>query len=300
MDEANTGIECRAMKFRLSRGGVRRSTRDKASEDMLKQTVGDEGQIVSRKLFQVKTSPVYAYQLKNGEMYQYHVAHTLPCGDDGTRLLNNAIYFEYTAKMSDFISQLDVLRARIVGTEDIYRQVVQSDIVDRNDALFNQGKPRTASVNDYASYSEMRNKLYVHWIAEPIATAGDFRFEVPEDMKKRYAENMAQMVENAKADVINRVIAPMQAFVARMSVPIGTDGSVFRDTMVTNLTDLVTHLPKLNIDDDKRITDMVQSIKNITSKFSSPDVLRMSQTARDTAKQDVETLMKNLTGGWAL
>jgi hypothetical protein len=119
-------------------------------------------------------------------------------------------------------------------------------------------------------------------------------------MKKAYDDNLAKIIADAKADVLSRVLTPMKAFVARMSVPIGEDGSVFRDTMVTNLTDLVTHLPKLNIDEDPRITNMTEQLKQITAKFSDPDILRSSQLVRTEAKQSIEQMMHKLTGGWAL
>ncbi len=49
-------IANRAMKFRLSRGGTKRRVRDKDAEALVKQTLGDEGQIVSRQLFKDKNS----------------------------------------------------------------------------------------------------------------------------------------------------------------------------------------------------------------------------------------------------
>lgn len=295
-----TGIETRAMKFKLQRGAVRRSTRDKDAEKMLKDMNGDEGQLVSRKLFLGPTSPVQKYQQKSSEMYQYHTANTLPYGDDGTRLMSNSIYFEYTGRMTQFIAELEALKQTIVGDESMYHSVVQHDITRRNAALTAQNKPPTATAADYMGYEAMRDRLYVTWFPEPVATSGDFRFEISADMKKVYDDNLARIVEDAKADVLNRVLEPMKAFVKRMSVPIGEEGAVFRDTMVTNLTDLVTHLPKLNIDDDPRISSMVAELRTITAKFTNPDVLRSNSVARATAKKDVSELMNKLTGGWKI
>jgi hypothetical protein len=298
--DSQSSIETRAMKFKLQRGRVRCTSRDKDSEELLKQTRGDEGQVVSRKLFLNKNSPVHKYQQKSSEMYQYHVANTLPCGDDGTRLMSNSIYFEYTGRMSQFISELEALKLLIVGDIATYAAIVHQDIDERNKLLTAQGKPATASTHDYSPYEAMCERLYVTWFPEPIATSGDFRFEIPAEMKKAYDDNMQRVIDEAKEDILARVIAPMRTFVAKMTIPIGEDGSVFRDTTVTNLCDLVEQLPKLNIDGDARITAMVESLRGVTSKFVEPNVLRNSQSAREAAKADVSLLLDKLSGGWKI
>jgi hypothetical protein len=295
-----SGIETRAMKFKLQRGGVSRSTRDKNAEQLVKQQLGDEGQTVSRKLFQNKNSPVYKYQQKSNDMYQFHIANTLPYGDDGTRLMKNSLYFEYTSKMQQFISELDSLKSTIVGDVAIYNKVVQDDIDERNAHLIAQGKQPTACVGDYISFEAMQDRLYIKWYPEPIATSGDFRFEIPDEMKRAYDANIQQMVVDAKQDIFARMVEPMKAFIVKMAIPIGADGAVFRDTMVTNLTDLVEHLPKLNVDDDPAVMNAVAELKAVTDKFKNPVVLRESQAAREQARLSVEELMGKLTGGWRI
>ena len=296
-----TNIAARAMKFKLQRGGVRRAARDKDAEEVIKNLKGDEGQIVSRKLFQNKSSLVYKYQLKASEMYQYHISQTLPCGDDATRLLKNESYFEYTGKMQQYISELDVLKRQIVGDEATYEAVITADITERNTNLYNQGKTSTAVHSDYLTYSQMCDRLYVTWYPEPISTSGDFRWEIPAEMKHRCDEQLNQMLQDAKQDIYTRMLAPMQAFIDKLAVPIGEQGSIFRDTLVENLTDLVTHLPKLNLDDDPKITEMIAALKETTDAYSgNPDILRESPGMRAKAKTDMDALLKQLTGGYKI
>jgi len=295
----DTSISSRAMKFKLMRGGVRRSARDKDAEEVIKSLKGDEGQIVSRKLFLNKNSPVQKYQQKANEMYQYHVANTLPCGDDATRLLKNSIYFEYTSKMQQFISELESLKQKIVGSEAIYMNVVTDDVMERNAALAAQGKPATATPDDYLSFDEMERRLYVTWYPEPISTSGDFRFEIPDEMRTRCDEQLDQMLREAKADIYVRMLAPMKAFVEKLSVPIGEDGSVFRNTLVSNVADLVEHLPRLNLDDDSQVTEAINALRDAIMPYSgNPDTLRESPAVRSKAKADVEKLMAQLSGGY--
>jgi len=297
--EIDTSISLRAMKFKLQRGGVRRSARDKDAEEVIKSLKGDEGQIVSRKLFLNKNSPVQKYQQKANEMYQYHIANTLPCGDDATRLMKNSIYFEYTGRMRQSISELELLKQTIVGSEATYANVVCDDVTERNNHLTAQGKPATATQEDYLPFDEMARRLYVTWYPEPISTSGDFRFEIPDEMKHRCDEQLAQMLEDAKADLYARMLAPMKAFVEKLTVPIGEDGSVFRNTLVSNLADLVDHLPRLNLDDDSRVAGAIKALSETIEPYAgNPDALRESPAVRSKAKADVETLMSQLSGGY--
>lgn len=287
------------MKFKLQRGGVRRAVRDKDAEQLIKSMRGDEGQIVSRKLFQNTKSPVYLYQQKANEMYQYHIANTLPCGDDSTRLMKNSLYFEYTGRMGQFISELEVFRARIVGTPEIYRDVVQADIDERNMNLRHQNKPETATFDDYLTYGEMGDRLYITWYPEPISTSGDFRFEIPQEMKTRLDNQLAKMVDDAKADIYVRMLAPVRAFINKLSIPIGTEGAVFRNTLVDNITDLVEHLPKLNIDDDPVIAGLLDSLKNTIEPYANnPDVLRDFPNTRNAAKMEMIDILDKITKGY--
>ena len=294
-----TGIESRAMKFKLQRGGVRKSTRDKDAEELVKQIKGDEGQIVSRKLFQNKDSPVQKYQQKSNEMYQYHIANTLPFGDDSTRLMKNSLYFEYTGRMTAFIQELDRLKQQIVGDQSVYQHVIDDDIIARNQSLYAQAKSPTANQTDYLSFDEMERRLYITWYAEPIATSGDFRFEIPDEMKKALDDNLSNALREAKEELRGRLMGPMKALVDKLAVPIGEEGCVFRNTLVTNLTEMVDQLPHLNLDDDPEIEAVRQKLADIIKPYEGREnELRLFSGPRSKAKQDVEQLMKDLSGGW--
>jgi hypothetical protein len=175
-----SSISNRAMKFKLHRGGTHRRIRDKDAEALVKSTLGDEGQIVSRELFTDKTSPIYIYQKLSAEMYGYHVKATLPFGDDSSRLLPNTAYFDYTTKMQGYISQLDQLKQSIVSN---WTNLVFNDVQVRNSRLIAQGKAANASTSDYPTASQIEARLYVQWFPEPVTTSNDFRFTLPQELK---------------------------------------------------------------------------------------------------------------------
>ena len=290
----STSITNRAMKFRLSRGGTHRRVRDKDAEALVKQQLGDEGQIVSRELFKDKNSLIYKYQSLANEMYGYHVKATLPFGDDSSRLLPNAAYFDYTTKMQGYISQLDQMKQQIVNH---WGGMVQQDIATRNALLLGQGKPQTAKVEDYPTVQQIESRLYINWYPEPISTSNDFRFELPQDMLDRVDQQINDMLEEAGRDLYVRMLKPVSAFVEKLGKYTGDKGQRWHDSFIDNLNSLTTELPKLNVNDDPVVTQLLQQIDAIITPYKfSPDALKEDINARTQVQQKMAALEATLKG----
>lgn len=291
----DTSIATRAMKAVFHRGiGATRRVRDTNAEQMVRSTLGDEGQIVTRKVFTDKQSPLYKRQQLANEMYQFHMRHTLPLGDDGSRALPNALYFDYTTNMQQYEAQIRQLDMQVLAN---YDQMVEDDVDARNAALIKQGKHPSASVDDYPSKAQMESYLYVHWHLEPISTAGDFRYEVDEGIKQRLAARLTRVAEEAKLDLYARMLEPMKRFVEKLSVPIGQQGSIFRDSLVGNINEMLTLLPKLNVDNDPQITKLIEDIRAVVQPYVfHPDILREQPESRQAARDKMAEIMRRFDG----
>lgn len=289
-----TSIANRAMKFRLSRGGTKKRVRDPDAEALVKQQLGDEGQIVSRELFKDKNSPLYQYQTLANEMYSYHIKATLPFGDDSSRLLPNAAYFDYTTKMGNYISQLDTLKAHIVTN---WAALVAQDVLTRNNALYAQGKPQSATPDDYPSQAQIETRLYINWYPEPIATAGDFRFTLPDEMLTRVDEQIANMVAEAGRDLYKRMLEPVSKFVDKLSKYTGEKGQRWHDSFVDNLNALTKELPRLNVNNDPMVDTLLQQIDAIIKPYAfAPDALKDDAVARASVQARMAALENTLKG----
>lgn len=290
----DTSIANRAMKAVFHRGmGAGRRIRDTEAERLVKDTLGDQGQVVTRKLFTNKQGLIYRRNQLANEMYLYHMKHTLALGDDGSRALSTAVYFEYVTEMGQYEGKLQVMDTQTVAT---YPYLVQTDINERNAALIRQGKPPTASVDDYPTADKMKQYLYVNWYVEPIATASDFRFDPGEHIKQRLTTRLEEYRSEVSLQMFERMVEPMQRFVEKLSVPIGEDGGVFRDSLIGNLNDL-SYLRKMNINDDPRVNELLDGIERIIKPYVfAPDVLRQQPEARQAARDKMAELMKRLDG----
>lgn len=290
-----TSIANRAMKAVFHRGvGAARRTRDTDAELAVKQQFGDQGQIVTKKLFTNKQGVVYLRQQLANEMYTYHIKATLPHSDDGARILPNTAYMDYVQKMGEYERAIKHKDQQIV---DHYDSLVQMDIQERNAALISQGKAPTARADEYPTLDQMRRYLYVEWVLEPISTANDYRYQVDDAMKARLEARLQQIAADAKADLFARMLPPMKHFIEKLSVPIGEKGSIFRDSMVDNLNELVNTLPKLNFDNDPRVQEVVDELRKLITPYTfNPDALRERPEVRSAARQRMEELMKKLDG----
>lgn len=292
----DTSIANRAMKVVFHRGlGASRRSRDPDAEKLVKEQLGDQGQIVTRKLFTNKNGPIFKRAQKANEMYIYHMRYTLPHGDDGSRLLPNAMYMAYVDQMGAYESQLQVMDAGILAS---YDGLVQQDIAERNTVLAGQGKGQTAGREDYPDLETMKRHLYVQWHIEPISTANDFRYMVDPFVVDRLENRLKEIEEQANTDLLLRAIEPMKRFVEKLSVPIGdkkarNQGEVFRDSLVGNLNELVEDLPKLNMNNDPRVSQLISGIQKVIRPFVlNPDPLREQPELRKTARDQMAELMK--------
>lgn len=291
----DVSIANRAMKAIFHRGvGAARRVRDYDAEANVKAMFGDEGQIVTKKLFTNKQGLVYQRAQLANEMYSFHMKNTLPHGDDGSRLLPNNLYFEYTQTMGQFEHRLKSLDVQIMLD---YHNLVAADIAERNAALIKQQKPPIAINAEYPTAAEMHRYLYVDWGVEPISTANDFRYQVDDHVKARLEQKLELVAVKAKADIFARMLPHMRKFVEKLAVPIGDKGAVFRDSLVENLNELTTELPKLNFDGDPNIDAAIKEIKVLVTPFVfNPDALREQPAARSAAKQKMEELVKKMEG----
>lgn len=279
----------KAMKVKLSRGTGYARIRDKSAEALIKTAMGDEGQTVTKAVFQDKTCPIYVRAQLASEMYLYHIKYTLPHTDDGWRVLPNQLYMEYSAKMAEFANKLATLERRII---DNYDALVASDMAKRNAHLSEQGKAAIAAVSDYPKKEHMARLLYVNYYFEPISTAGDFRYGVTDADKLRLNELLQTIESNAKADLYRQMLEPMQAFVNKLTVYKGDKGQRLHDSVVTNINDMLHHLPRLSLEDDPVLKAMLAEVKELVTPYVfCPDTLKEDTTARESAKEKMAAIM---------
>jgi len=250
---------------------------------------------VNKHLFEGRDNRVKTTISKFTDVYVYVKENTVPW-TTGVDMLNIDHYMEFTSglrkRVDDAYKSVDTLCL-------FWQDEVDADLERLGQIAIAKGKPNLANANDYPDVDELRSKFGVNIRYMPVPTTGDFRVGISDDDKESLQQQLHDAEVNANQHVLQSMLVPMQRAIDKLSIPIGTDGSVFRDTLVDNLVEVTERMNKINISDDAMMQGSIDDLRDLISPYSSArgkDLLRSSQTSREQAVTKIDTLVRNMTG----
>jgi hypothetical protein len=211
-------------------------------------------------------------------------AKTLPWKDNGDRLLTRILYMDFIQEHGELVHAFD--------------DAVQQFLTTAYPAARDQAEFRMGSLfkpDDYPSASELRRKFYINMDIDAVTEAGDFRVSLDQE----HATEVRGKMERAMNERIGRA---MQDIYVRLSDVVGhfaktmnEADKVFRDTTVTNITELVDLIPGLNVLDDPQLNQLGAEIKAKIAGVDPKD-LRRNKEVRSQAARDAEAIMAKMSG----
>jgi hypothetical protein len=218
----------------------------------------------------------------------YHYANTLPWADNGPRILPSANYFDYTAKMREFKAQFE---AAVQSFLQMYPQLVidqQARLGDMYDA------------NDYPAPALLQDKYRFVTGFLPMPEAGDFRVDISQmevdKIRSEIEDRNNTLLENSMKDLWQRLYENVE----RMAERLGADrvdpksgkikAKIFRDSLVDNLIDLCSLLPKLNLTHDPKLEEMRQMVEGKLCGAGADELRDNDSLRRETAASADEIL----------
>jgi len=250
---------------------------------------------VNKHLFEGRNNLVKSTISKFTEVYTYVKDNTVPW-TTGVDMLNMSHYIEFTTGLRQRVDDAH----RAVDTLCLsWDEEVKDDLDRLSQIAIAKGKPNLANANDYPSVEELRAKFGIEIRFIPVPTTGDFRVGISDDDKASLQKQLDDASVNANKHVIKSMLEPMERAIAKLSVPIGNDGSVFRDTLVDNLVEVTERMNKINLSDDATIQGSIDNLRDLISNYASEkgkDLLRSSQTSREKAVTDIDALCKQMSG----
>ncbi len=193
-----------------------------------------------------------------------HYDMTLPWSDDGWRLITTAAFADYVKMIDEGRRMLNDAIAPLLNS---WPSIVEQQKT-RLGKLFSE--------DDYPPVNVLRSKYAIDYRIEPIVTAGDFRCNLAQAdvdaIKQSMEERMKENMREAQMAVWSQLNDSLSRFLERMD-----SGGAFRDSLVGNLRDLCTMIPKLNVFGDKELDAVADAVMtNIASL--EPDMLRPAKT----------------------
>lgn len=203
------------------------------------------------------------------DLYQFVIENTLPWMDDGVRVLPNANYMDFVAELAKLRSRADAAVQKLFEAWDVR-------VAEDKNWLGGMWDP-----HDYPTKSDMLEKWGNSITFAPVPSSDDFRIDMDDEDKRQLDEAVQEVQDQAGDYLLKQILAPVAAMADKLAVPIGEEGSVFRDTLVTNLQDVCKRAKKLNINGDERVAEIVNQIESITNNLM-PSTLRESEVVRAT------------------
>ena len=218
-----------------------------------------------------------------GEARTYHYHATMPWLDSGPRLLTTPMFFDYQKQLTSYQVRFD--------------DAVNNFIEEYPDMVM-RAPSKLKGMFDLADYPDadtLRAKFKFNINFAPVPEAGDFRVNVGNDalaqLKDSYTSYYTTQLQNAYKDVWQRT----HTVLSRMSDKLaGEDKQVFRDTLVSNVQDMVDLLAKFNVTDDPIMRKAQARIENALLGIT-PEALREDDYLRLDTKRKVDDLLKDFS-----
>ena len=250
---------------------------------------------VNKHLFEGRNNRVKEAISKYTEVYTYAKDNTVPW-TTGVELLNIQNYMDFTTGLRELIHSAND------AVDDLYNNwdaEVAADLGRLSAIAASKGKPSLSNPADYPDADEMRAKFSIEVRYMPVPTADGFdpRLGISDEDKATVQKQLDDATANASAHVLNEMIEPMRRAVGKLTVKIGEDGSVFRDSMIDNMVDVASRMAKVNVSDDPVIAERIKDLQSLVGTYANnKDMLRNVPSVREKAATQIDDLMSKMQG----
>ena len=246
---------------------------------------------VNKHLFEGRNNRVKETISKFTEVYNYVKDNTVPW-TTGVDMLNIDHYMEFTGELRPLV---DEAYRSIDDLCTHWDNEVKADLDRLGEIAKAKGKPNLANAEDYPDVDTLRSRFGIDIRYMPVPTTGDFRVGISDEDKASLQQQLDDAEVNATNHVIKSMVRPLENAMMKLSVPIGADGSVFRDTLIDNMVEVAERMDKINISDDADIQQKIDDLRELGATLSTgKELLRSNQRSRDSALTGISGVLTKL------
>jgi hypothetical protein len=224
----------------------------------------------------------------------WHDENTLPWLQRGANILPSGNYFAYMAGISQRRIAFDAAVREFCGAYDSHIEEAKRKL----NGLFRQ--------SDYPTREQVARRFNVDCSVVNLPDASDWRVQLGDDeearikadIERRGADAIAQ-ANNALWERCHNVVSAMADRLSAYDVTVGADGKPkvahpFRDSLVTNIRELVDLLPRLNLTGSAELDIMRQRIEAKLAQHEAQD-LRDSDALRKVVAKDAAAILASMS-----
>ncbi len=214
----------------------------------------------------------------SNNMRVFFYKNTLPWLADGTRILSSKNYFDFTNEFRTIKADFDRAVSEFLNEYPNLQDMAKSKLGD----LFR--------ATEYPSIDRLKDAFGCEVSFMPLPEVSDFRVEISEDEKKQFIEKMQDTENKATKECWSRLFE----VVSRAAVKLNDPESQVRDSLIENISEICSLLPKLNITDDPNLESMRQSVEQLVGTIR-PEVCREIPSERLTAANKLNDITSKMS-----
>ena len=264
---------------------VGRKLDKRASKDVVDQNHAATGVANVNKKLLADSDKLRAIQQLVTATRAMHANMTMPWSNSGLRLLPTAQYFKYNQAMTEMQNEFYRL---VEDFLDSYNDEV-IDVQMKLGDLFSR--------DDYPTVEALRRTFAFTINYMPLPVAGDFRVDIGNEalneVQQKYQDFYTKQYNTAMNDVWTRLHKALTSMSERLDYTDKENKKIFRDTLVSNVTDMIELLRVCNVTNSTQMAAMADSLEEAMSGVT-PDVLRDDDTFRAETKAAVDAAIKSL------
>ena len=222
------------------------------------------------------------------EFRRYHYFVTVPW-ENNCALLPSDNIIGYSNKARDFKEKFNNLKTEFIAD---FPQLKENAEASLNE-MFRE--------SDYPTLRNLEDKFEFTTSLQPIGNVDDIRVNLHEEelvrIKEEYAILEQEALANGMKKVWDRTYEAVKHIVEKVSTysPESKGQSNFRDTLISNVTDLVQILPALNIINDPNLEKMRRELEQKICTIQ-PHNLRNDAQLRDDTVEVAKDLLNRMSG----
>jgi hypothetical protein len=221
-----------------------------------------------------------------------HYRLTSPWVDSGPRILSSMLFINWANKVREFNDQFDAAKPEFLANYLEYVEQARRPRPEGLGDLFNEA--------DYPSLERVARMFEFSSRVLPMPTASDFRVDLSEaqsqEIRRSIEESTAEALAGVTRDAWKRIADVCGAMVDRLNAyqPAEKKGErtagVFRDTLISNVRDLVSILPAFNIGGQPELAAITERLQRDLCQHSAED-LRESEALRASTARAAESIL---------
>lgn len=206
---------------------------------------------------------------------------TLPWNDSGDRILPSELYFDFTQKLRKATDEYDSEVEKFIKA--------YPDILQRN-------QKRLGNLNNTAKFptiTEVHSKFGHYTDIFPLPNAKDFRVSLSDADVQGIRENMESSINAKIGNAMASIWQELAELVSKIESTLSEPDRIFRNTLIDNLKDFCTMIPKLNIVQDTKLEDMRKELADKLANLH-PTTLRDNPDVRKQAAKDAKDALEKM------